>query len=81
MRLFHKLRRSCFAAEADKVVQIEGIKPCLDVFPSLTVLPNVFGKTGQSFGVAIRSTVFDIGRPCFDFPWRARVLAFVNTHS
>ena len=50
MRLFHKLRRSCFAAEADKVVQIEGIKPCLDVFPSLTVLTYVFRKPAQSFG-------------------------------
>ena len=65
MRLF---QRSCFAAEADKVVQIEGVKPCLDVFPSLAVLNYVFSKAGQSFGVAIRSTVIEVCRPCLDLP-------------
>jgi hypothetical protein len=49
MRRFHKLTRSRFAAEANKVVQTEGIKPCFDVFPSLTVLTYVFPQTRLEF--------------------------------
>ena len=74
MRLFHKLRRSCFTAEADEVVEIKGVEPRLDVFAGLAVLPNVFGEAGQSFGIAIRSPLFHLGRPGFDFPWRMRGL-------
>src|SRR4029077_5642615 len=63
------------AAETDKVVQIEGVKPGLDIFPGLTVLAHVFSKAGQSFGVGIRSTVIEICGPRLDFPWRARDLS------
>ena len=35
---------SGFPAEADVVVEIDGVEPRLDVFASLGVLPNVFGK-------------------------------------
>jgi hypothetical protein len=74
MRLFHKLRRSCFTADANEVVKIQGVEPRLDVFAGLAVLPNVFGEAGQSFGIAIRSPLFHMGRPGFDFPCRMRGL-------
>ena len=39
---------SGFPAEADVVVEIDGVEPRLDVFASLGVLPNVFAKKGAT---------------------------------
>jgi hypothetical protein len=52
---------SCFTTEADEVVEIKGVEPRLDIFAGLAVLPNVFGEAGQSFGIAIRSSLFHLG--------------------
>jgi hypothetical protein len=65
---------SGFPAEADVVVEIDGVEPRLDVFASLGVLPNVFGKKGQSFAITFRSPLFHVTGPGFDFPRGARRL-------
>jgi len=69
---------SGFPAEADVVVEIDGVEPRLDVFASLGVLPNVFGKKGQSFAITFRSPLFHVTGPGFDFPRGARRLV-INT--
>ena len=65
---------SCFPAEADVVVEIDGVEPRPDVFASLGVLPNVFGKKGLSFAITFRSPLFHVTGPGFDFPRSARRL-------
>jgi len=44
MMLFHKLRRSCFTADANEVVEIQGVGPRLDVFAVLAVSPTYSAK-------------------------------------
>jgi hypothetical protein len=68
MSLVCESRRSCFAAEADIIVEIKGVEPGFDVFPGLAVLPNVFSEAGESFSVAARSTLVEIRGPSLDFP-------------
>jgi hypothetical protein len=63
-----------FPAEADVVVEIKGVEPRLDIFASLAALPDVFGKTGESFGIAVGAPLFHIQGPCFDFPQSTRGL-------
>src|SRR6202011_4931953 len=73
---WHTFLRSIWrdASRADVVVEIDGVEPRLDVFASLGVLPNVFGKKGQSFAITFRSPLFHVTGPGFDFPRGARRL-------
>ena len=53
------------ASRVDVVVEIDGVEPRLHVFASLGVLPNVFGKKGQSFAITFRSPLFHVTGPLF----------------
>jgi hypothetical protein len=65
---------SGFASEADVVIELNGVEPRLNVFPDFAVLADVFGKTSQSFGIAIRSSLFHVSGPGFDLPRGSRGL-------
>ena len=63
---------SGFPAEADVVVEIDGVEPRLDVFASLAELPDVFGKPGETLSIAVGPPLFHVSRPGFDLPRRSR---------
>src|SRR6266446_5775851 len=72
--LFSWARALRFSSEAGVVIELNGIEPCLDVFASLAVLPDVFGKPGESLTIAVGPSLFHISGPGFHIPRRSRDL-------
>src|SRR6267378_5542200 len=72
--LFSWARALRFSSKAGVVIEFNGVEPCLDVFASLAVLADVFGKPGESLSIAVGPPLFHVSGPGFDFPRRARDL-------
>src|SRR6267143_7088012 len=72
--LFSWARALRFSSKAGVVIEFNGVEPGLDVFASLAVLPDVFGKPGESLTIAVGSSPFHVSAPGFDLPGRSRDL-------
>src|SRR5712691_13004545 len=63
-----------FPSKAGVVIEFNGVEPCLDVFARFGILPDVFGKPGESLTIAVGPPPFHVSRPGFDLPGRSRDL-------
>src|SRR5438034_2736971 len=72
--LFSWALDSRLSSEADVVIEFNSVEPCLDVFASLAVLPDIFGKPDESLTIAVGTSPFHVSGPGFDLPRRSRDL-------
>src|SRR6266851_1840027 len=72
--LFSWARALRFSSKAGVVIEFNSVEPCLDVFASLAVLADVFGKPGESLTIAVGTPPFHVSGPGFDLPRRSRDL-------